>query len=88
MYLLEPCWLSSLVSTFFLSQLTGTTISGLPTFTDIVSKFVNIACIDDEMLNSTPDPSAAGAVAGQSHEEAEVYTVYMNNLYDIIISTI
>ena len=87
MYLLEPCWLSSLVSTFFLSQLTGTTISGLPTFTDIVSKFVNIACIDDEMLNSTPDPSAA-ASAGQSHEEAEVYTVYMNDLYDIIITTI
>jgi hypothetical protein len=49
LYLLEPSWLSSSISTFLLCQMTGSSICSLPTFSDIVENFVNVTVTGDDV---------------------------------------
>jgi len=47
LFLLEPCWLSSTVSTLMLGQLANIQFKSLPGLKDIVASFVNVS-LDDE----------------------------------------
>ena len=75
LYLLEPSWLSSSVSTLLLGTLANVQFKSLPGLRDIINSFVNVQLDDDPL---TPDQPSSGNMLDENMEKKNGGSVKAN----------